>query len=111
MKKFYLALDLEDDPEKIAAYKEHHQKVWPEILESLGTSGIISMQIFNIENRLFMVVETIDDFSFEKKALLDRNNTRVQDWETLMWTFQKAIPNSKEGEKWRLMEEIFYYKK
>lgn len=111
MKKFYLALDLENDPQKITAYKEHHQNVWPEILESIGASGILSMKIFNIENRLFMVVKTTDDFSFEKKAQLDQNNPKVQDWENLMWTFQKALPNSKVGEKWRLMDEIFYYKK
>lgn len=111
MKKFYLALDLENDPQKITAYIEHHQNVWPEILESIGASGILSMKIFNIENRLFMVVKTTDDFSFENKAQLDQNNPKVQDWENLMWTFQKALPNSKVGEKWRLMDEIFSYKK
>ncbi len=111
MKQFYLALDLENDPEKIAAYKKHHQAVWPEILESIGASGILSMHIYNVENRLFMVLETTDDFSFEKKAQLDQNNPKVQDWETLMWRFQKALPNSKTGEKWRLMREIFSYKK
>lgn len=29
--KFYLALDLKDDADLIAEYKELHENVWPEI--------------------------------------------------------------------------------
>jgi len=42
------------------------------------------MEIYRIENRLFMI-EVNEDFSFEKKNKMDENNTRVQDWEVLMW--------------------------
>jgi L-rhamnose mutarotase len=31
----------------------------------------------------------------------------VQKWETLMWTYQQAMPGSKPGEKWVLLEKIF----
>jgi L-rhamnose mutarotase len=31
----------------------------------------------------------------------------VQEWEQLMWKYQQALPGSKPGEKWRLMEKIF----
>ncbi len=38
---------------------------------------------------------------------MDGRNPKVQEWEQLMWKYQQAIPNSKPGEKWRMMEKIF----
>lgn len=111
MKKFCLACDLKNDPELISKYEEYHRKVWPEVLTSLGDSGITHMDIYRIENRLFMIIETTDDFSFEKKAKMDTGNQRVQDWEILMWDYQQALPWAKPGEKWLPMEKIFEYDK
>ena len=33
-KRYWLALDLKNDPKKIQAYIDHHKNVWPEIKES-----------------------------------------------------------------------------
>jgi L-rhamnose mutarotase len=107
MKRYCLALDLKDDPALIAAYEEHHRCVWPEILQSIRGSGILSMEIWRTGNRLFMVMETTDDFSFERKAVADAADPKVQEWEALMWTYQQALPGAKPGEKWRLMGRIF----
>ena len=107
MKRFCLALDLKDDDALIAEYEEHHQKVWPEILKSLKDSGIQQMEIYRINNRLFMVMETDDEFTLEQKMKMDETDKKVQEWEQLMWKYQQAIPGSKPGEKWRLMERIF----
>lgn len=106
-KRYCLTLDLKDDPSLIAAYEEYHQKVWPEILDSIKESGIFSMQIYRWQTRLFMIMETADDFSFERKADLDQKNAKVQDWEDLMWQYQKALPGVAPGEKWQLMELMF----
>jgi L-rhamnose mutarotase len=54
-----------------------------------------------------MILEVDESFSFEKKAESDRTNPKVQEWETLMWKFQKALPQARSGEKWLLMEKIF----
>jgi L-rhamnose mutarotase len=107
MQRYCLTLDLVDDPELIAAYREHHRKVWPEIEESILASGICKMEIYLLGNRLFMVLETEDSFSFEAKAESDANDERVQQWEALMWKYQQKLPMAKKGEKWMLMEEIF----
>lgn len=101
------ALDLKNDTELISAYKTHHKKVWPEIIKSIKDSGIVALDIYVVENRLFMIMETMDGFSFEKKAEADAKNSKIQEWETLMWTYQQALPTSKPNEKWRLMEHIF----
>jgi L-rhamnose mutarotase len=105
--RYCLALDLINDAEKIAAYEAYHKNVWPEILDSIKESGIISMEIYSVENRLFMIMETDDSFSFERKSISDAQNPKVQEWENLMWNYQQALPFAKSGEKWMLMNKIF----
>jgi len=101
------ALDLKDDPELIAEYERHHRAVWPEIEKSIRDSGIESLEIYRTGNRLFMVMEVGDGFSFEAKAAADAANPKVQEWETLMWTFQQALPWANQGEKWVPAWQIF----
>ena len=107
MKRYCLALDLKDDPELIREYEEHHKKVWPEITEGIRNSGIHKMEIYRAGNRLFMIMETEDDFSLEHKILVDQYNPKVQEWEKLMWKYQQALPHARVGEKWMLMTKIF----
>jgi L-rhamnose mutarotase len=109
MRRHCLALDLKDNLTLIAKYEEYHKNVWPEVLRSLTNSGIINMEIYRIENRLFMIIEVHEDFSFEKKSKMDANNTQVQEWEVLMWNYQKALPFAKPGEKWLPMNKIFEF--
>jgi L-rhamnose mutarotase len=54
-----------------------------------------------------MIIQADDSFSFEKKDKLDAKNIKVQQWEKLMWKFQKGLPNTKKGTKWVLMERIY----
>ena len=54
-----------------------------------------------------MIMETNDNFNFEKKAKADAANEKVQEWEKLMWKYQQALPGAKPGEKWMLMDKIF----
>lgn len=107
MTRYCLALDLKDDPALIRSYDEHHRQVWPEIKQSIKDSGIEHMVIYRTGNRLFMIIEAKDDFSFEYKQELDQQNPKVQAWEALMWNFQQALPGAKPGEKWVMMDEIF----
>lgn len=107
MPKYCLTLDLKDDPALIAEYEKYHTAVWPEILESITASGITNMEIYRFDNRLFMIMETDETFSFGKKAAMDAANEKVQEWETLMWNYQQPVKNALEGEKWVLMNKIF----
>lgn len=107
MQRHCLALDLIDDPVLMAEYKKYHEKIWPEITASIKDAGIENLEIYCIENRLFMILEANDTFTFDKKAQMDTENQRVQDWEDLMWNYQQALPTAKEGEKWLLMDKIF----
>ncbi|MGX5817448.1 L-rhamnose mutarotase [Chitinophaga lutea] len=107
MKRYCFALDLKDDEAVIAEYEGIHRSIWPEIHKSIIDAGITVMDIYRTGNRLFMIMETEDDFSFEKKDAMDAGNPVVQQWEALMWTYQQAIPSARPGEKWVMMKQIF----
>jgi L-rhamnose mutarotase len=109
-KKYCLALDLKDDATLIAEYEEYHRNVWPEVLKSIKEAGIEQMEIYRTGNRLFMIMETNDHFSFEQKRAMDADNEKVQQWEQLMWKYQQRLPIAKPGEKWVLMKKIFSLK-
>jgi L-rhamnose mutarotase len=106
-KRYSLTLDLKNDPQVIAKYKRYHEKVWPEITQSLKDVGIENLEIYLLGNRMFMIMEVNESFSFEAKARADQANPKVQEWERLMWEFQQPLPQARPGEKWMLMERVF----
>lgn len=106
-KRYCLTLDLKDDADLIAEYKQHHKKIWPEITKSIRDAGIEDLEIYLLGTRIFMIMEVNERFSFEGKGKADRENPKVQEWEKLMWKFQQALPQAKPGEKWLLMDRIF----
>src|SRR6476660_1358471 len=106
-KRYCLALDLKNDAALIAEYEGHHRKVWPEIMASIKEAVIDQIELYRSGNRLVMIMEVNDNFSFEKKAKADAANEKVQQWEKLMWKYQQALPTARVGEKWILMEKIF----
>ena len=110
MKRYCLALDLKNDPELIKEYKQYHRQVWPEIIRSIKDAGILNLEIYLTGNRLFMIMETTDEFTLAIKNQMDAENSKVQEWEDLMWQYQQALPLSKANEKWRLMDLIFSLK-
>ena len=107
MRRFYLALDLKNDPQLIAEYKKQHQQIWPEVAASMKAAGIMDAEIYLAGTRMVMVLEVNEQFSLASKAKMDRENPKVQQWEELMWKFQQALPQATNGEKWLLMERIF----
>lgn len=107
MRRYCFALDLKNDKKLIKNYIEHHKNVWPEVIESFNNLGIVEVSLYNIENRLFMIINCNSNFSIENKKKRDLKNSKVKKWEELMNNFQKLIPNTPKGEKWRLMDKIF----
>ncbi|MCR8558399.1 L-rhamnose mutarotase [Mucilaginibacter sp. BJC16-A38] len=107
MPRYCLTLDLKDDPALIAEYEQHHEAIWPEIRKSIVDSGITGMEIYRFDNRLFMIMEVDDTFSFDAKGQADAANPKVQEWENLMWKYQQPMKNTLKGEKWVMMKRIF----
>lgn len=69
--------------------------------------GIVKLDIYQVADRLFMIFDAKDNFSLELKQQMDILNPKVQEWELLIWKYQKALPMAKPGEKWMLMNHIF----
>jgi L-rhamnose mutarotase len=106
-RRYCLTLDLKDDAKLIAEYRRYHEKIWPEITQSIRDSGIQGLEIYLLGTRMVMVMEVNEHFSFDAKARADQQNPKVQEWEDLMWKFQQPLPQASPGEKWLLMEKIF----
>lgn len=111
MKTYCFALDLRDDPALIEEYRRYHLhgNVWPSVLQSLLTHGVLSETIYLAGNRLFMILTTTDDFSLDAKQASDRANPELVRWEELMWRFHVPLPIAQPGQKWVLMEKVFEY--
>ncbi len=107
MKRYCLTLDLRADAALIAEYIEYHKEGWPEIHRSIRDAGVADMQIYELAGRLFMIMDTEDDFSFERKARMDAANPKVQEWELLMARFQDVAEGADQSSKWKPMEKIF----
>ena len=107
MPRYCLTLDLQDDPVKISDYKRYHEKIWPEIRDSLYAAGVKQMEIYLLGTRMFMIMDVDDGFSFEKKARMDSENPKVLEWEALMANFQAVPEGADPVRRWQVMEKVF----
>ena len=109
MKRFAHTLDLRNDLALSAEYKRYHRLeiVWPEVIAHIRSQGILSEQIYLLGTRMFMILETSDDFLFSAKDKNDRASPAMQQWEDVMPQFQQILPEAIAGERWILMENIF----
>ena len=106
MEVYAQALDLINNEKLIKEYEDYHKNVWPEVLEGLRSVGIIRMRIWRINNRLFMLIETDDNFDVKKFQKYTDTNPKAKEWDELMKSYQERIPNSK-GEWWSEMTLAF----
>jgi L-rhamnose mutarotase len=107
MPRHCLTLDLKDDATAISEYKRCHVKIWPEVKKSLFDTGVVDMEIYLLGTRMFMIMEVDDQFSFSAKAAADAANAKVQEWEAIMGGFQQPMPQSRDGQRWVVMERVF----
>ncbi|PYQ12440.1 MAG: L-fucose mutarotase [Acidobacteria bacterium] len=104
-----MAVDLKDDPPGIAEYRRHHRRIWPEVRDSLRRVGVRRMDIYQIERRLVMVMDTRDGFDLRRSfAVHAASHPRCAEWEELMKTFQQAPPGAAPGRLWTPMVPIFH---
>lgn len=109
--RFIFALDLIADEQKISEYEAHHKGIWPEVEDSFRRAGIENVELYRTGNRLVMMLETNQNFSFEKKKQVDEADPVVQKWEALMSTYQQPLPWAGEDGKWTLMQQIYKFNK
>ncbi|MDR3261725.1 MAG: L-rhamnose mutarotase [Tannerella sp.] len=108
-KRYCQTLDLKNDPELIGEYVKRHseQEAWPEIRAGIRSVGILEMEIYLLDNRLFMIVETPVDFDWDEAFTRLATLPRQQEWEDYMSIFQDVQANATSAEKWKQMRRIF----
>jgi L-rhamnose mutarotase len=107
VKTFGLTLMLRDDPAKIEAYKEHHRHVWPEVTDRLRQVGVREMRIFLRGRRMFMYIETDDDFDPQRDFVRVNEDPKSAEWNKLMAELQERAPEANPDEWWAPMELVF----
>ena len=92
MRRYARTINLKDDPATIAAYVAHHRSVWPEVERGLRGIGIQRMLIWLLGRRLFMLMETTDDFDPDHDwPRYMASDPRIAEWQSLMESLQEPV--------------------
>ena len=110
IKRYCLALDLKNDSDLIAKYRYYHtnEGIWNEIKNGTRNVGI-EMEIYNVDNRLFMICEMQVDVDFDKAWVEMNKGEKNPAWEKLMQNYQQALPGHKL--EWIRMEKVYEVKR
>ena len=108
-KRYCKTMMLKDDPQLIKEYKKVHAKgnAWPEISQGMKEVGIIDMEIYLFNNRLFMIMNTTADFDHNKAMAELAGKPRQAEWEAFVSRFQVSSEKATANDKWQLMERIY----
>ena len=110
VKRYCQTLNLKDNPELVAEYRKRHAEgeVWPETLAAIREVGILEMEIYILDTKLFMIVETPLDFEWDSAMAKMATLPRQEEWEAYMAIFQEAKEGASSAEKWQLMDRMFH---
>ncbi len=107
-KRYCKTMMLKQDPLLIEEYKKVHApgNAWPEITKGMKEVGIIDMEIYLYNNRLFMIMDTVPEFNHNKAMTQLAGRPRQAEWEAFVSRFQVSGEDASANDKWQLMERI-----
>ena len=110
VKRYCQTMNLKNEPALIKEYRNRHSEdnAWKEILDGIRAVGILEMEIYILDNRLFMIVETPLDFDWDSAMAKLATLPRQQEWEEYMAMFQDCNATATSDEKWKMMERMFH---
>lgn len=110
IKRFVQTLTLNSDEEARREYIKWHSQEhnWKEIRNGIREVGIIEMEIYILGNTLVMIVDTPEDFDWEKAMARLATLPRQAEWEAFVSQFQGCNANATSDEKWQMMQRIFF---
>ena len=105
MKRVGFLLKLNED--KIGEYKEHHEAVWPEMLDALRRTGWHNYSLFMREDGLlFGTFETPDSFEAALEGMAKEEvNTK---WQEFMAPYFESLAGAQADESMIELEEVFH---
>lgn len=104
------AVDLHDDPARVAAYRRWHEPAGPPaaVSAAIRADGVESLEIWWAGDRLFMIMAQdparIPDP--ETKRTRDTADPEVAAWDALMASFQKPLRFAPD-QTWLELERIY----
>jgi L-rhamnose mutarotase len=108
MSRHLLTVNLKNRPSIIDSYRQHHERVWPEVLQSLRAAGIENMNIYLLGRQLVMLVDVREGLTLAGVFAEHRaSSPRVAEWERLMQSLQEPSPLASASEWWTAMEPVF----
>ncbi len=104
--RYCFTVDLVDDAALVDEYLQLHEPggVWPMVLLHLRALGIVNMEIWREDRRLFMVIDAAGDFP--RAPVSEINQPELARWDALMRRFHRHGP-ADSGDSWRTMRRIF----
>ena len=108
-KRFCQTLELVNKPRLIEEFKKWHKRenIWTEITEGFKQVGILDMEIYLLGTRLYMIVDTPEDFDWDMQMERLSRLTRQKEWNSFMAKFRRLDPNTGSRDTWELMRSIF----
>jgi L-rhamnose mutarotase len=94
-------------PERLAEYRRHHAKVWPDILGMISSCNIRNYSIYLKDGLLFAYFEYVGaDYDADMARMAA--DPRTQEWWALVKPMQKPVSTRAPGEWWAEMDEVFH---
>lgn len=109
-KRFCRVLEIDDNPGLIAKYRECHSKEhhWKVVREGIRSVGILEMEMYIYGNKVFMIMDTEEDFEWDKAMSKLATLPRQAEWEAFVAPLQGCDPGAPADRKWHLMDRMFY---
>ena len=111
VKRYCRTMQLREGDQKfIDDYRHAHSEgvIWKEVIDGIREVGILEMEIYILDNKLFMIVETPLDFNWAEAMVRLAKLPRQQEWETFMSRFQDCSAEATADEKWQMMDRMFH---
>jgi L-rhamnose mutarotase len=105
MKRYGMLIKVKED--SIDMYKEHHKKVWPEVLATITACNIKNYSIYLKDDFLFAYFE-YHGTDYKADMAKMAADPKTQEWWKIMMPIQVPIESRTEGEWWANMEEVFH---
>ena len=105
MKRIGFVLKVKQD--RVEEYKQHHERVWPDMLEALRDSGWHNYSLFlRDDGLLFGYFETPDSLQAAQAQMSENEvNTR---WQEFMAPFFESPNDSRPDEMFVELNEVFH---
>jgi len=105
-KMIVLQVELSEDPSVVKEYIKYHDEVWPEIVLDLKERPIGRMRIYNLRNRLVMLLQVSEDFNLSEGIHIQPPSQEVTEWGKIMGSFLKKF-ESGDYDEWTEMNKIW----